>query len=168
MPCRPSLCTCSALPLIQVILLVQTDVTGRVLMERRMADLTRAQLGMLEQLFPRHVIECMLSDNGNEGLGMLANSHDDVTVLFADVCGFTGEQQQQYTAYILLYAVLLFHLCGFGLIVRGHWYRQVQPTCTIYSSATWRPRCQAAAAAEVGAPCSLVAACLPASSVRRW
>ena len=72
---------------LQVILLLQTNVTARVELENRLADLTDAQLGMLEQLFPRHVIEYMLSHKhgyNSRNLTHLANHHDDVIVLFTD------------------------------------------------------------------------------------
>ena len=115
-------------------MLVQTDVTPRVELENKLADLTDAQvrgkvsglnfmlrmslgpirplhsthphtpaltpppciqLSMLEELFPRHIIEHMLArDPGSRGtkernLKGLANMHDKVMVLFCDVVGFT-------------------------------------------------------------------------------
>ncbi|KAG2495616.1 hypothetical protein HYH03_006216 [Edaphochlamys debaryana] len=93
----------SAIPLLdpvldkQVILLLQTNVTARVELENRLADLTDAQLGMLEQLFPRHVIEYMLSHKhgyNSRNLTHLANHHDDVIVLFTDVVGFTSMSKE--------------------------------------------------------------------------
>ncbi len=81
----------------QVILLLQTNVTARVELENRLADLTDAQLGMLEQLFPRHVIEYMLSHKhgyNSRNLTHLANHHDDVIVLFTDVVGFTSMSKE--------------------------------------------------------------------------
>lgn len=77
----------ACIPALQVILLLQTNVTARVELENRLADLTDAQLGMLEQLFPRHVIEYMLSHKhgyNSRNLTHLANHHDDVIVLFTD------------------------------------------------------------------------------------
>ncbi|MEW5302792.1 MAG: hypothetical protein WDW36_005540 [Sanguina aurantia] len=94
----------SAIPLLdpvldkQVILLVQSNVSARVELENRLADLTDAQLGMLEQLFPRHVIEYMLSSKSNgsvaRNLTQLANSHEMVMVLFTDVVGFTSMSKE--------------------------------------------------------------------------
>ncbi|MEW5312462.1 MAG: hypothetical protein WDW38_004095 [Sanguina aurantia] len=82
----------------QVILLVQSNVSARVELENRLADLTDAQLGMLEQLFPRHVIEYMLSSKSNgsvaRNLTQLANSHEMVMVLFTDVVGFTSMSKE--------------------------------------------------------------------------
>lgn len=66
-------------------------------LENRLADLTDAQLGMLEQLFPRHVIEYMLSHKhgyNSRNLTHLANHHDDVIVLFSDVVGFTNMSKE--------------------------------------------------------------------------
>ena len=68
-------------PPLQVIMLVQTDVTPRVELENKLADLTDAQLSMLEELFPRHIIEYMLArdpSKGNRNLRGLANMHDKV------------------------------------------------------------------------------------------
>lgn len=85
-------------PPVQVILLVQSNVSARVELENRLADLTDAQLGMLEQLFPRHVIEYMLSSKSNgsvaRNLTQLANSHEMVMVLFTDVVGFTSMSKE--------------------------------------------------------------------------
>lgn len=53
------------------------DVTQRMDVERKLAELTTAQMSMLEQMFPRHVIEAMLSDpallsqDGGRGRGGL-------------------------------------------------------------------------------------------------
>ncbi|KAF5833044.1 hypothetical protein DUNSADRAFT_10750 [Dunaliella salina] len=70
----------------QVIMLVQTDVTARVELENKLADLTDAQLSMLEQLFPRHIIEYMLArvpNKGDRNLRDLANMHEQLPLLFA-------------------------------------------------------------------------------------
>jgi hypothetical protein len=64
-------------------MLVQTDVTARVELENKLADLTDAQLSMLEQLFPRHIIEYMLArvpNKGDRNLRDLANMHEQVWV----------------------------------------------------------------------------------------
>jgi len=81
----------------QVIMLVQTDVTPRVELENKLADLTDAQLSMLEQLFPRHIIEYMLArvpSRGGRNLRDLANTHEQVMVLFCDVVGFTSMSKE--------------------------------------------------------------------------
>eukprot|EP00983_Pelagomonas_calceolata_P108524 1159467-Pelagomonas_calceolata.AAC.13 len=60
-----------------------TDVTARVELENKLADLTDAQLSMLEQLFPRHIIEYMLArvpNKGDRNLRDLANMHEQVGV----------------------------------------------------------------------------------------
>eukprot|EP00798_Chlamydomonas_sp_ICE-L_P026549 gene26549-18316_t len=81
----------------QVIMLVQTDVTPRVELENRLADLTEAQLSMLGHMFPRHIIEYMLArvpKQGTSGMKDLANTHDQVSVLFCDVVGFTSMSKE--------------------------------------------------------------------------
>ena len=81
----------------QVVMLVQTDVTARVELENKLADLTEAQLNMLEQLFPRHIIEYMLSRTPSKisrNLRDLANTHEQVMVLFCDVVDFTAMSKE--------------------------------------------------------------------------
>ncbi len=65
----------------------RADVSKRVDLERKLAELTTAQMTMLEQMFPRHVIEHMLAEPGLLGtdVGQLASDHELVSVLFADV-----------------------------------------------------------------------------------
>lgn len=68
----------------QVVMLVQTDVTPRVELENKLADLTDAQLSMLEQLFPRHIIEYMLArlpTKVGKNIKGLANNHEKVRAL---------------------------------------------------------------------------------------
>ena len=72
-------------------MLVQTDVTARVELENKLADLTQAQLSMLEQLFPRHIIEHMLAKvpaKGSKNMRDLTNTHEQVgTGLWWEVVG---------------------------------------------------------------------------------
>lgn len=80
-----------------VVMLVQTDVTARVELENKLADLTDAQLNMLEQLFPRHIIEYMLSRSPSKigkNLRDLANTHEQVMALFCDVVDFTAMSKE--------------------------------------------------------------------------
>ncbi|KXZ53141.1 hypothetical protein GPECTOR_7g1032 [Gonium pectorale] len=91
-----------------VIVLTQTDVTAKVETERHIALVTEAQHRLLEQIFPRHVLAYMTEEGGpwnapaGKGRGSvsggrpmvrdinkLATSHDEVTLLFADIAGFT-------------------------------------------------------------------------------
>lgn len=64
---------------------------------RRLYELTEAQLGMLEQLFPRHILEYISSATDPAHLAQalpgLAHSHACVTVLFTDVVGEARRQR---------------------------------------------------------------------------
>lgn len=78
-------------------MLVQTDVTPRVELENKLADLTDAQLSMLEQLFPRHIIEYMLArvpSKVSRNLRDLANTHEKVRWGKDHVAGLEGKQGQ--------------------------------------------------------------------------
>ncbi|KXZ47924.1 hypothetical protein GPECTOR_32g537 [Gonium pectorale] len=85
------------------ILLMQMDVTAKVETERRLAELIEAEHKILEQIFPRHVLEHMALDNARAAArpacafhafrrdcSQLATKHEAVTILFADIKGFTS------------------------------------------------------------------------------
>eukprot|EP00798_Chlamydomonas_sp_ICE-L_P028579 gene28579-31745_t len=79
----------------QAMLIVQNDITERANLEMRIGALTEAQLSMLEAMFPRSVLEYLMTVQQPRGnLAALAGSHDDVTVLFMDVCGFTDMSKE--------------------------------------------------------------------------
>lgn len=74
------------------VLVMMTDVTARCQLELRLMQLTEAQLYMLEQLFPRHVLE-LIAHSGLGGPGAMtaeipdvAELHELVTVMFGG-CG---------------------------------------------------------------------------------
>ncbi|GFR47225.1 hypothetical protein Agub_g8909 [Astrephomene gubernaculifera] len=85
------------------ILLMQVDVTAKVETERRLAELVDAEHKILEQIFPRHVLEHMALDTARAAqrptpfsfhmfgrdCSQLATKHEAVTILFADIKGFT-------------------------------------------------------------------------------
>lgn len=58
----------------------------------KLSVLTEASLALLELLLPRHVIEymCLHTNPSDPGdLASLATQHEAVTILFADIVGFT-------------------------------------------------------------------------------
>eukprot|EP00798_Chlamydomonas_sp_ICE-L_P012791 gene12791-16050_t len=95
----------------QAMLLLQTDITNRAELERRMAALTEAQLSMLENMFPRHVLEYMVTANEpSNDLSALARSHSEVTVLFMDIVGFTSMSKEVSSQAVMGYLNELFTL----------------------------------------------------------
>ncbi|GIL46388.1 hypothetical protein Vafri_3161, partial [Volvox africanus] len=95
-----------------VIVVTQTDVTTKILAERHLAFVAEAEHRLLEQIFPRHVLAYMTEEGGILGppapslpislspnypkpptlswnVGKLATLHPEVTLLFADIQGFT-------------------------------------------------------------------------------
>ncbi|GFH18066.1 guanylate cyclase domain-containing protein [Haematococcus lacustris] len=93
---------------VQVLLVVQTDVSERSAVEERLMALTAAQMMMLEAMFPRHIMEQIASHgatsnltekaSGGNGwqnvatmdLSKLATHHECVTIMFTDIVGFTA------------------------------------------------------------------------------
>ncbi|GAX75796.1 hypothetical protein CEUSTIGMA_g3239.t1 [Chlamydomonas eustigma] len=93
------------------LLIVQTDITARMQMETALADMSEGQLSLLSTIFPRHVVE-HLSITGISSLplhfGSLARSHEDVTILFLDIVGFTAMSERVVPSNILVLLNQLF------------------------------------------------------------
>ncbi|MEW5306605.1 MAG: hypothetical protein WDW36_009059 [Sanguina aurantia] len=85
-----------------LLLVIQTDVTNRVRLEERVTQALEAEHQVLSNIFPRHVIKHMTgasrappSRNASGGDGgslasRMATSHAAVSILFADIVGFTS------------------------------------------------------------------------------
>jgi hypothetical protein len=69
--------------------LTHKDVTRRTALEQMVAAMSEAQLALLSEVFPRHVIELLARGQppAAEQLGHLAASHEGATILF---CGERG------------------------------------------------------------------------------
>lgn len=96
----------------RMLVVVQSDVTARVLAERQLAHMLEAEHNLLESIFPVHVLEHAIMLSGAPGGGAcpadgirmgtcpigdvlpaladassLATAHEEVTLLFADIVG---------------------------------------------------------------------------------
>eukprot|EP00798_Chlamydomonas_sp_ICE-L_P028018 gene28018-31118_t len=90
-------------------LILQTDITIRAELETRMAELTEAQLTMLENMFPRHVLEFMVAaQDPSQDMSALACSHDGVTIMFMDIVGFTSMSKEVSSKEVMGYLNELF------------------------------------------------------------
>ena len=72
------------------ILLIQTDVTNKVVMEDLLVGMSEDQLGMLGGIFPKHVLEYLFFHRDRRDpalMGQLARNHRNVTILFMDIVG---------------------------------------------------------------------------------
>ncbi|MEW5319034.1 MAG: hypothetical protein WDW38_010210 [Sanguina aurantia] len=88
------------------IVLTQVDVTEKVHRERELQRLVFAEEKLLESVFPRHVIEELtqrvISPNPNRLDKHMATSHEQVTILFADLVGFTTMSEQLLPEQVML------------------------------------------------------------------
>ncbi|MEW5301474.1 MAG: hypothetical protein WDW36_004333 [Sanguina aurantia] len=88
------------------IVLTQVDVTEKVHRERELQRLVFAEEKLLESVFPRHVIEELtqrvISLNPNRLDKHMATSHEQVTILFADLVGFTTMSEQLLPEQVML------------------------------------------------------------------
>jgi class 3 adenylate cyclase len=86
----------------RAIALVQHDMTRHVELPQKLATMLEAEHSLLENIFPCHVLEHITLSSGRshteamasrvtaiEKPHKLASSHENITVLFADVVGFT-------------------------------------------------------------------------------
>ncbi|KAG2425947.1 hypothetical protein HXX76_013320 [Chlamydomonas incerta] len=101
-----------------LILVVQTDVTSKVQAEERLARVLEAEHRLLADIFPSHVVRHMTQRRHNEaemerkGLVLLrhiqdpaalATSHECITVLFADIKGFTDMSKEVPAATVMTF-----------------------------------------------------------------
>ena len=66
----------------------------------------RPQLQMLCGIFPRHIIEFLSMRNlaaVPENYGALARSHEDITILFMDIVGFTSMSKEVQPALVMTF-----------------------------------------------------------------
>eukprot|EP00798_Chlamydomonas_sp_ICE-L_P023213 gene23213-30429_t len=92
-------------------LILQSDITSRAELESHMAELTEAQLRMLENMFPRHVLEHMVAmQEPTSDLSALAISHTNITILFMDIVNFTAMSKEVTSQAVMGYLNELFTL----------------------------------------------------------
>jgi len=92
-----------------VFMVIQTDVTSQVQAEKQLRQVLDAEHKLLEEIFPRQVLEAMTAAAINDGVAgtengsipelrvimsrrstkKMALKHEQVTVMFADIVGFT-------------------------------------------------------------------------------
>ncbi|GAX84156.1 hypothetical protein CEUSTIGMA_g11579.t1 [Chlamydomonas eustigma] len=103
----------------QMLLLVQSDVTERVERELIMTQLNEFQIGMLDQMFPRHVLKHIAGgeilrattiDHSMDHVSRLASSHDNVSIMFMDIVGFTTMSKQIQPQEVMIFLNALFTL----------------------------------------------------------
>lgn len=89
-----------------VFLIIQNDVTQMVRLENDILTAAENQLHIMERLFPVHVIKHFLKDSIRSPLSFdayhtLAQTHDHVVVLFADISGFTRMSDHVSSTHVL-------------------------------------------------------------------
>eukprot|EP00798_Chlamydomonas_sp_ICE-L_P026851 gene26851-4454_t len=75
------------------LMIIQDDVSERENAQIKLSNLTEAQLTIMAETYPRHIIDFFSVSNTNEApkhVGELASSHQDVTIMFKDIVGFTA------------------------------------------------------------------------------
>ncbi|GFH24515.1 guanylate cyclase domain-containing protein, partial [Haematococcus lacustris] len=109
----------------RALLLVQRDVSERARLERNLAELTEAQLSMLSQIFPRHVIEAlsMGAEIDVDTIASLARSHHDVSILFMDIAGFTAMSKDVPAEEVIIFLNILFS--RFDMLVESHGVQKI-------------------------------------------
>ncbi|MEW5307533.1 MAG: hypothetical protein WDW36_009921 [Sanguina aurantia] len=88
------------------IMLTQVDVTEQVQRERELQELVFAEEKLVESVFPRHVIEELTQRvttvKPNRLDQHMATSHEEVTILFADLVGFTSMSEMMTPQEVML------------------------------------------------------------------
>ncbi|GFH08277.1 guanylate cyclase domain-containing protein [Haematococcus lacustris] len=101
------------------------DFTERARLEKTLTELTEAQLSMLSQIFPRHVIEAlsMGADIDVDTIARLARSHTGVSILFMDIAGFTAMSKDVPAEEVIIFLNILFS--HFDMLVESHGVQKV-------------------------------------------
>eukprot|EP00798_Chlamydomonas_sp_ICE-L_P027188 gene27188-2431_t len=87
----------------------------------------------VNQSFPRHIIEFLSTSSPNEvpgNVGTLARSHDEVTVLFMDIVGFTSMSKDVEAEAVLTFLNQLF--THFDLLCDSHMVQKVETAGDCY------------------------------------
>ena len=72
----------------QALLITQSKITQRAQFDIQMQQMAETQLHMIENMFPSHVVDHLLTSHGT-GLDdtSLAHEHKDITIMFMDIVG---------------------------------------------------------------------------------
>ncbi|KAL6765878.1 hypothetical protein V8C86DRAFT_9990 [Haematococcus lacustris] len=93
------------------LLVVQQDTSEAAAMETLLADLAESQLNTAASIFPKHIVE-FLATSGNTSapnqMAELARRHEDVTLLFMDIVGFTTMSKQVAPEQVMSFLNVLF------------------------------------------------------------
>ncbi|KAG2499612.1 hypothetical protein HYH03_002551 [Edaphochlamys debaryana] len=94
-----------------LILIIMTDVTSKVHAEERLARVLEAEHRLLADILPSHVVRSLVEMERN-GLSLLrpirdpaavATQHESITVLFADIKGFTEMSKEVAPAVVMTF-----------------------------------------------------------------
>eukprot|EP00775_Hariotina_reticulata_P010666 gene10666-10825_t len=104
-----------------VIMIIQTDMTPQILAEQQLRQVLDAEHVLLEEIFPRQVLEVMTAASIRKHIssstvivGMQCNAtsgnriklslqHEQVSILFADIVGFTAMSKQVEPAVVMAF-----------------------------------------------------------------
>eukprot|EP00798_Chlamydomonas_sp_ICE-L_P004250 gene4250-14363_t len=100
------------------LMIIQDDVSERENAQLKLSNLTEAQLTIMAETYPRHIIDFFSVSNTNgapQHVGDLASSHQDVTIMFMDIVGFTAMCKEVQAQVVLTFLNQLFtpfdHMC---------------------------------------------------------
>ncbi|KAJ9516085.1 hypothetical protein QJQ45_024507 [Haematococcus lacustris] len=95
------------------LLVVQQDTSAWAQMEALLADLVETQLNTAANLFPRHIVEYLSTNksvSAPQQMAQLARQHQDVTLLFMDIVGFTALSKEVPPEAVMVFLNTLFAL----------------------------------------------------------
>ncbi|KAG1661099.1 hypothetical protein FOA52_012088 [Chlamydomonas sp. UWO 241] len=88
----------------------QVDATERTELEEAMMNVTENQAKLLFQIYPRHVLEALAAQGDSIDMTSTAKSHDDVTIMFLDIVGFTSMSDQVAPSKVMALLTSLFSM----------------------------------------------------------
>lgn len=117
----------------QSLMIIQNDISEEVKQQNRVIQAASRQLDVMEKMYPSHIIKSMLSnDRFHTGLcNTTSRNHDNVLVMFMDVCDFTAMSSKMSATDVLYLINNLFEECDKECIAYGMFNLDIVADCYI-------------------------------------
>jgi hypothetical protein len=86
------------------------DVTEEVRNEKLLAKIAQTQAELISSIYPKHIVDSL---HQSDVINMIARNHDSVTIMFADIVGFTDMSKHVHPSKVMNFLNRLFSSINF-------------------------------------------------------